>query len=133
MTILECIICKEPFERNKYSPRQKVCSKAECQHARQISSMKEWRTKHPDYFKYDESKGEEWLRTQRDRSKVWRQRNPDKIKAYRQAHLQDYRSYMREYMKKYRENKKNKGGASDSGENPGNPPVNPNPQDPSST
>lgn len=133
MTILECIICKDPFERNKYSPRQKVCSKSECQHARQISSMKDWRVKHPDYFKYDESKGTEWLRTQRDRSKVWRQRNPDKIKAYRQSHLQDYRSYMRDYMKKYRENKKNQNNSSEPGSNSGATPIKPSNTDHSST
>ena len=80
-----CIYCQESFETNKYSPRQKVCSKPECQHKRQLESMREWRTKHPNYFKYDESKGEEWLRAQRERSKAWRQRNPEKIRSYRQS------------------------------------------------
>jgi len=109
MTDQTCLYCNEPFVRNKYSPRQKVCSKPECQHTRQISSMREWRQKHPNYFKYDESKGEDWLRTQRERSRVWRQRNPDKIRAYRQTHLDEYRRYMREYMKQYRDKKKGDG------------------------
>lgn len=111
MTTLNCLYCQQPFEQNKYSKRQKVCSKAECQHARQLASMKEWREKHPDYFKYDESKGEEWLKTQRERSRQWRQRNPDKIRTYRQTHLDDYRNYMREYMKKYRDRKRAQGGS----------------------
>lgn len=124
MTTLTCLYCQQPFEQNKYSKRQKVCSKPECQHARQLASMKEWREKHPDYFKYDESKGEEWLKTQRERSRQWRQRNPDKIRAYRQTHLDDYRNYMREYMKKYRDRKRAQGGAAPQGQGPaagGNP------------
>jgi len=106
MVTINCRYCGRPFEKNKYSPRQRVCSHPECQHTRQIDSMREWRKKHPNYFRYDESKGEEWLRTQRERSRVWRQRNPDKIRAYRQTHLQEYRSYMRDYMRRYREKKK---------------------------
>lgn len=126
MTTLNCIYCQQPFERNKYSKRQKVCSKPECQHARQLASMKEWREKHPDYFKYDESKGEEWLKTQRDRSRQWRQRNPDKIREYRQTHLEDYRNYMRDYMKKYRDRKRSQGaGPRPPASGPSNPPSTP--------
>ena len=62
-----CIYCQQSFDPNKYSPRQKVCSKPECQHKRQLESMRDWRGKHPNYFKYDESKGEEWLKAQRER------------------------------------------------------------------
>ena len=68
--------------------------------------MRVWREKNPNYFKYDESKGMEWLETQRRRSKVWRQNNPDKVKVYRQTHLSEYRGYMRAYMRRYRERKK---------------------------
>ena len=105
------MICGEPFAPNKYSPRQQVCSKPECQRTRQIRSMKDWRGKHPDYFKYDESKGEDWLRVQRERSRNWRRSNPDKIRSYRQAHLDEYRSYMREYMRRYRQSRKGPGGS----------------------
>ena len=129
MTTLNCLYCQQPFEQNKYSKRQKVCSKPECQHARQLASMKEWREKHPDYFKYDESKGEAWLQTQRERSRQWRQRNPDKIRSYRQSHLEGYRTYMREYMKKYRDRKKVQGSgsaeASPDQSSPVQPPTNP--------
>ncbi|MBF0253608.1 MAG: hypothetical protein HQL11_00545 [Candidatus Omnitrophica bacterium] len=111
MTQLTCKYCQEPFERNKYSPRQKVCSKPECQRSRQLESMKDWRASHPNYFKYDESKGAEWLKTQRERSRVWRERNPEKIRAYRQSHLEEYRNYMREYMRKYRDRKKQSPGS----------------------
>ena len=68
--------------------------------------MRVWREKNPNYFKYDESKGMEWLQTQRRRSKVWREKNPDKVKVYRQTHLTEYREYMREYMHRYRQKKK---------------------------
>lgn len=128
---MNCLYCQQPFERNKYSKRQKVCSKPECQHARQLASMKEWREKHPDYFKYDESKGEEWLRTQRDRSKQWRQRNPDKIRAYRQTHLDEYRNYMREYMKKYRDRKRAQNARPD-GPSAGSAPASGDPSAPAS-
>ena len=102
-----CIYCHEPFAVNKYSPRQKVCSKPACQHERQIESMKQWRQRNPAYFKYDLSaKGQEWINTQRERSRVWRQRNPDKIRNYRQTHMDRYRQYMREYMRGYRHRKK---------------------------
>jgi hypothetical protein len=113
MATLICIYCNEPFDRNKYSPRQKVCSKTECQHKRQISSMRDWRNKHPNYFKYDESKGEDWLKVQRERSKQWRMRNPDKIRAYRQTHLSEYRNYVRDYMKNYRANRKSEKSSSE--------------------
>ena len=67
--------------------------------------MRLWREQHPQYFKYDESKGQEWLDAQRKRSKLWRQRNPDKVRSYRQTHQEEYRSYMRDYMRQYRETK----------------------------
>ncbi len=68
--------------------------------------MRTWREKNPNYFKYDETKGLEWLNTQRERSRVWREKNPDKVKTYRQTHLSEYRQYMRDYMRQYRERKK---------------------------
>ncbi len=101
-----CQICQTPFSPNKYSPRQKICSSPECQKKRQHESMRQWREKNPNYFKYDESKGMEWLQTQRQRSKLWREKNPEKVKVYRQTHLSEYRQYMRDYMRQYRERKK---------------------------
>jgi hypothetical protein len=101
-----CLYCKVSFTPNKYSPRQKICSNPECQKKRQLESMKLWRERNPNYFKYDESKGLAWLETQRRRSKVWREKNPDKVRSYRQAHSAQYREYMREYMRQYREKKR---------------------------
>ncbi len=101
-----CIYCQATFAPNKYSPRQKVCSSPACQKKRQLSSMSEWRKRNPNYFKYDESKGMQWLENQRKRSKQWREKNPDKVRSYRQAHSQEYRTYMRDYMRRYRERKK---------------------------
>ena len=98
-----CVICGSVFAPNKYSPRQKTCSGGDCQRKRQLDSMRRWRERNPNYFKYDESKGVEWLEAQRNRSKVWRQRNPEKVRAYRDTHKDDYRLYMREYMRQYRE------------------------------
>ena len=100
-----CLYCNAVFTPNKYSPRQKVCSNPECQKKRQMDSMKVWRDKNPNYFKYDESKEPGWIETQRKRSKQWREKNPDKVRAYRQAHSEEYRNYMREYMRKYRQAK----------------------------
>jgi len=101
-----CVYCHSSFVPNKYSPRQKVCSNPDCQKKRQLESMKVWRERNPNYFKYDESKGLVWLETQRKRSKTWRAKNPDKIRAYRQSHTDEYRRYMKEYMRQYREKKK---------------------------
>lgn len=109
MDARDCIFCKTSFIPNKYSPRQKVCSNPDCQKKRQLESMKVWRQSHPDYFKFDESKGSEWLETQRQRSREWRRSNPDKVKAYRQKHLGEYRRYMREYMRKHRQKLKQSG------------------------
>ena len=67
--------------------------------------MRSWRKKNPNYFKYDESKGLEWLELQRRRSKVWRDKNPEKVRSYRAAHSQEYRQYMRGYMRQYRQRK----------------------------
>lgn len=101
-----CLYCHAGFTPNKYSPRQSVCSNPECQKKRQLESMRQWREKHPNYFKYDESKGVQWLETQRRRSREWRQRNPEKIRSYRQSHSEEYRRYMREYMQRYRQKKR---------------------------
>ncbi|OIO39378.1 MAG: hypothetical protein AUJ72_00945 [Candidatus Omnitrophica bacterium CG1_02_46_14] len=121
-----CFYCNTSFIPNKYSPRQKVCSNPECQKKRQMESMKVWRAKNPNYFKYDESKMPGWLESQRNRSKLWREKNPDKVKAYRQSHHEEYRNYMREYMRKYRQTK--------AGDEPAAPQdlpgVNPNPEGP---
>src|SRR3989338_2718492 len=101
-----CLYCNTPFAPNKYSPRQKVCSNVECQKKRQLESMRSWRKKNPNYFKYDESKGLQWLELQRKRSKLWRDKNPDKVRSYRVAHNQEYRHYMRDYMRQYRQKQK---------------------------
>jgi hypothetical protein len=104
-----CIYCGAVFAPNKYSPRQRVCSNAECQKKRQLESMRAWRKKNPNYFKYDESKGLEWLEMQRKRSKLWRDKNPEKVRSYRQAHSDEYRAYMREYMRQYRQRRRDGG------------------------
>ncbi|OGW80603.1 MAG: hypothetical protein A3C47_06355 [Omnitrophica bacterium RIFCSPHIGHO2_02_FULL_51_18] len=101
-----CRYCNSSFLPNKYAPRQTVCSNLECQKKRQLESMRQWREKNPSYFKYDESKGIQWLEIQRRRSREWRQRNPDKVRAYRQTHEDEYRRYMREYMQRYRQKQK---------------------------
>ena len=101
-----CLFCNSAFLPNKYSPRQKVCSSPDCQKKRQLDSMRVWRKKNPNYFKYDESKGLEWLQLQRKRSKLWRDKNPEKVRSYRMAHSQEYRQYMREYMRQYRQKRK---------------------------
>src|SRR6185503_20601861 len=111
-----CLFCSAPFAPNKYSPRQKVCSNAECQKKRQLESMRAWRKKNPNYFKYDESKGLEWLQMQRRRSKLWRDKNPEKVRSYRQAHSDEYRAYMRQYMRQYRQRRR---GESDTATLPG--------------
>ena len=114
-----CFFCNVVFNPNKYSPRQKVCSNAECQKKRQLDSMRSWRKKNPNYFKYDESKGLEWLELQRRRSKIWRDKNPEKVRSYRSAHSQEYRQYMREYMRQYRQKQKNQSAfSSPASENP---------------
>ena len=101
-----CLFCNAPFAANKYSPRQKVCSSDECQKKRQLDSMRPWCKKNPNYFKYDESKGLEWLELQRKRSKLWRDKNPEKVRSYRVSHSQEYREYMRSYMRQYRQKRK---------------------------
>lgn len=101
-----CIYCKSAFTPNKYSPRQKICASAECQKKRQLDSMRQWRERNPNYFKYDESKGPVWLEAQRRRSKQWREKNPEKVRAYRENHSTEYRQYMKEYMRRYREKKR---------------------------
>ena len=68
--------------------------------------MKGWRERNPNYFKYDESKGVEWLQLQRQRSKLWRDKNPTKVRSYRAAHSQEYRQYMRTYMRQYSQKQK---------------------------
>jgi hypothetical protein len=116
-----CVYCKVVFSPNKYSPRQQICSGPDCQKRRQLESMKLWRQRNPNYFKYDESKGAVWLETQRKRSKLWREKNPDKVRSYRSAHSEEYRQYMREYMRVYREKKRRTSPADGTASNGGRP------------
>jgi hypothetical protein len=104
-----CVYCKAPFAPNKYSPRQTICSSRDCQRKRQLESMRLWRQRNPNYFKYDESKGPLWLEMQRKRSKLWREKNPDKVRSYRSAHSEESREDMRSYMRQYRERQKTNG------------------------
>lgn len=113
-----CRYCYKEFAPNKYSPHQKVCSNPECQHTRQLESMKSWRSSNPNYFKYDESKGVEWLQAQRERSRQWRHQNPEKVQSYRQSHIDEYRNYMRDYMRRYREKLKQKSSPDSSASSP---------------
>jgi len=116
-----CPYCNQTFFPNKYKPSQKTCSNPTCQKKRQLENMKLWRGSHPDYFKYSESKGQQWLARRREKSKQWRVNNPDKIRQYRESNKQDYRDYMRDYMRKYRQ--KNKAQEAPSPEPPQTPPA----------
>jgi len=100
-----CAICGKEFIPNKYRPNQTICSSLECQYHRQLSNMKQWRGKNPDYFKCRESKDASWKATCRERSRRWREMHKEYLALYRQEHKAEHRKYMREYMRKYREKK----------------------------
>ena len=101
-----CKICGKTFIPNKYRPNQEVCSSLECQYQRQLSNMKKWRDKNPNYFKYKESQDKSWKETCKQRSLDWRKKHLDYLKLYREEHRNRHRAYMREYMREYRKRKK---------------------------
>jgi len=102
----KCEICGKPFVPNKYRPNQTVCSSLECQYKRQLSNMKQWRRKNPNYFKYKESQDKSWKQTCRERSLEWRRKHKEYLQLYREANKERHRFYMRDYMRQYRLKKK---------------------------
>ncbi|NQU74155.1 MAG: hypothetical protein HQ547_05550 [Candidatus Omnitrophica bacterium] len=105
-----CPICKKWFIPNKYRPsKQAICSSIECQYQRQLSDMKKWRTRNPEYFNYRQTKDASWKETCRQRALGWRKRHIDYLHLYRQQHKEQHRAYMREYMREWRQRKKEKG------------------------
>ena len=104
----KCQFCNRPFIPNKYRHNQEICSSIECQYQRQLSNMKKWRQKNPNYFKYKEMGDKSWKETCKERSLDWRKRHQEYLKLYREAHKTRHREYMKDYMKRYREAKKEK-------------------------
>lgn len=94
-----CGVCKEQFIPSKYKKPQKICSKPECQHKRQLDNMAAWREQNPNYFQDAQIL---WRHLTRERAKLWRRHNIRKQRAYRQGHRENIRLYMREYMRRYR-------------------------------
>lgn len=97
-----CKICHGEFVPNKYHPGQQVCLNPQCQKARQIQNLSEWRRKNPDYFKCI---GQEpaWQEKRRMYNKLWKNTNKDYVKTYEETHREQRREYMREYMRRLRE------------------------------
>jgi hypothetical protein len=96
-----CPICKRKFLPSKYRKEQKVCSRAQCQHQRQLLNMALWRAKNQGYFKtsrHDTS----WAELYRGRARKWRKRHKAKVRKYRKEHKQEQREYMRMYMYRLR-------------------------------
>jgi len=104
----KCRICGKSFLPNKYRPNQEVCSSLECQYQRQLTNMKGWRNKNPNYFKYKETQDESWKQSCRERSLEWRKKHKEYLQLYREANKVRHRDYMRDYMRKYRQMKKEK-------------------------
>ncbi|MFC1699605.1 hypothetical protein ACFL1I_06595 [Candidatus Omnitrophota bacterium] len=96
-----CLICKKKFLPNKYRKDQKVCSRIECQHQRQLRNLAAWRQHNPGYFKISRHDSS-WAAMYRRRSQLWRKRHKDQIRKYKQDHRQEQREYMREYMYRLR-------------------------------
>lgn len=96
-----CLVCKEKFLPSKYKKNQKVCSRAGCQHTRQLRNLAAWRKMNPGYFKitrHDSS----WAKGYRKRSQMWRKEHKGKVKGYKKLHQKEQREYMREYMYRLR-------------------------------
>jgi hypothetical protein len=98
---MRCKICQNEFTPSKYHPRQKVCSRSECQRIRQIQNEKEWRAKNPDYFKYLDQESA-WKDKRKRYSRLWKATHQQELKEYQKVWRQQRQEYMREYMHRYR-------------------------------
>ena len=96
-----CLICKRKFLPSKYRKDQKVCSRAGCQHTRELTNLAAWRQKNPGYFKITRHNSS-WAKLYRQRAQMWRKKHKDKVKKYKKEHRQEQREYMREYMYRLR-------------------------------
>ena len=81
----KCRICGYKFVPDRFHPYQKVCSRSECQHKRQLLDQKNWRQKNPEYFKYKE-KRTPWERKRAAYLRLWRRLHKDYFKKYSQKH-----------------------------------------------
>lgn len=99
---MRCKICQIEFVPSKYRPNQQVCSKAECQKARQIQNLKDWRLRNPDYFK---CLGQEssWRQDRHRYTRLWKGTHKETLKDYESGHKKQRREYMREYMRRRRQ------------------------------
>lgn len=102
---MRCKICQNEFVPSKYRPKQQVCSRSQCQKARQIENLKAWRLRNPDYFK---CLGQEtsWRQDRYRYIKLWKEAHREKIREYGASHKEQRQEYMREYMRAYRQKPK---------------------------
>ncbi|MEI6631116.1 MAG: hypothetical protein WCL25_00685 [bacterium] len=96
-----CRICQKEFKPNKYRPKQQVCSRSECQKARQIQNLRDWRLKNPDYFKTLEQDAS-WRESRYRYSRLWKSAHKEYLKEYEGAHNPQRKEYMRDYMRQRR-------------------------------
>jgi hypothetical protein len=96
-----CKICKDSFTPDKYHPRQQVCLRRECQNARQLNNIRDWRLRNPDYFKCS-GQPSVWQANRHRYSKLWRITHKEYQKEYENSHKEQRKTYMREYMRQRR-------------------------------
>jgi len=105
----KCLICKQKFLPSKYRKNQKICSRTECQHQRQLRNLAAWRKNNPGYFKISRHDSS-WAEMYRKRAQAWRKRHKDQVRRYKRLHQHEQREYMREYMYRLRHAVSGEGG-----------------------
>ena len=96
-----CRICQNEFQPNKYRPQQQVCSKLECQKARQIQNLRDWRLKNPAYFK-SLDQDTSWRESRYRYSRLWKATHKEYLQEYEKSHNDQRKEYMRDYMRERR-------------------------------
>jgi len=70
-----CPYCQQIFQPSNYCPKQRVCSKPECQRCRKT-----------EYHRQKLQTDSEYAEIVRDSQKKWRESHPEYSKRYRQMH-----------------------------------------------
>jgi hypothetical protein len=95
--LLRCLSCKKKFiPDHRVGPRQKYCSRKECQSKRQNINEYAW-IANPE--------NQRFLKAKRSR---WRKKNPEYLEKWRQKHPESVRrnrEFMQEYQRRRRQGK----------------------------
>ena len=76
-----CSFCRRWFYPHpRLKQRQKTCGQSDCRHKQKQKSSRQWRSKHPDYFRGSYEHQKKIYGTRSDYKRRYRQQHPDYVR-----------------------------------------------------